>query len=91
MKNKKRHDRKGFRWQLFRSLIVSPLIVGFIGVFGLGWWWAMIPALLLNGIYWYRYNKKYQITNFSNEIKAMIISLIYYLGIFDIGQGNTFV
>ncbi|MGP3640812.1 PstS family phosphate ABC transporter substrate-binding protein [Lentilactobacillus hilgardii] len=84
MKNKKRHDRKGFQWQLFRSLIVSPLIVGFIGVFGLGWWWAMIPALLLNGIYWYRYNKKYQITNFSNEIKAMIISLIYYLGIFSL-------
>ncbi|WP_260147766.1 hypothetical protein [Lentilactobacillus hilgardii] len=76
MKNKKRHDRKGFWWQLFRSLIVSPLIVGFIGVFGLGWWWAMIPALLLNGIYWYHYNKKNQIANVSNEIKAMIISLV---------------
>lgn len=44
----------------------------------------MIPALLLNCLYWYRYNSKFAISDFSTEIRALIIGFIYYFGIFSI-------
>lgn len=76
--------RKNMKWLLFRVLIVSPLIVGSTGAFGLGWWWAMIAALLLNCLYWYRYNSKFAISDFSKEIQALVIGFIYYFGTFSI-------
>ncbi|MCV3322531.1 PstS family phosphate ABC transporter substrate-binding protein [Pediococcus ethanolidurans] len=80
---KRKINRTSLCWLLVRSLVIAPLIVGSVGVFGLGWWWAMIPALLLNGLNWYRYNKKYEV-QIKLEIKALLIALGYYLGVFSV-------
>ncbi len=61
--------------------MIAPLLVGSVGVFGLGWWWAMMPALLLNGFSWYRYNRKYDV-KIKQEISTLLIALGYYLGVF---------
>jgi phosphate transport system substrate-binding protein len=60
------------------------LIVGAAGVFAVGWWWAMLPALILNAIYWYRYNSKHGFHNFKNQLLALVVSFIYYFGLLSV-------
>ncbi|WP_459798154.1 PstS family phosphate ABC transporter substrate-binding protein [Pediococcus parvulus] len=79
----RKKNRASFCWLLIRSFVWTPLIVGSVGVFGLGWWWALIPALFLNGLSWHHYNKKYEFKNkIRLEVSALLIALLYYLGVF---------
>ncbi|BDR57341.1 PstS family phosphate ABC transporter substrate-binding protein [Xylocopilactobacillus apis] len=67
---------------LIRSFILTPLIVGSLGVVGFIWWWAMIPAILVNIYYWYRYNRRYDSVDWKAQIIAQFLAVIYYLGVF---------
>ncbi|RRK09235.1 phosphate ABC transporter substrate-binding protein [Lactiplantibacillus garii] len=68
---------------LLQKLVVTPLIVGSVGVLGLIWWYAVIPAFLLNGWYWYRYNQRHRVTtDWLRQVFAQVITLAYYLGIY---------
>ncbi|GAA2970943.1 PstS family phosphate ABC transporter substrate-binding protein [Lentilactobacillus parakefiri] len=61
--------------------MLSPLIVGSTGVYGIFWsGWALLPAFLLNAIYWYRYNRKNQFSNYRDQIWAVLVAFIYYFG-----------
>ncbi len=40
----------------------------------------MLPALFLNAVYWYRYNRKNQFANYHRQIWALLVALIYYFG-----------